>query len=201
RRWLNLSLRTRLMLLVFASVVPLLCMGAVREALDYLNDRDRTYDSLLTIANGTAVAIERDLQLRVTALETLAMSPALQEGDLDAFGKEAKAFLLRQSTGATLGVADHNLKVLRSYGVDGAPSVAPRQMMSRVRTSVFDMGRSMVMDLRRSTLSHKLDFTIDVPVFRDGAVVYDLFLRLGPTVLQDLVVEQRLKIGRASCRE
>src|ERR1700742_479798 len=48
------------------------------------------------------------------------------------------------------------------------------------------------MDLHLGSLSHELDFTIDVPVFRDGTVVYDLFLRLGPTVLQELVADQRL---------
>ncbi len=157
-RWFNLSLRTRLMLLVFASVVPLVCMGVVREALDYREDRNRTYDGLLTIANGTAIAIERDLQLRVTALETLAMSPALQEGDLDAFGKAAKAFLLRQSNDATLGVADADLNVLRSYGLDGPPPNAPKQWLAAPRRRVFELGRPVVTDLHLGTLSRELEF-------------------------------------------
>jgi PAS domain S-box-containing protein len=180
------------LLLVFASVVPLVCMGVVRESLNYIDDRNRTYEGLLTIANGTAVAIERDLQLRVTALETLAMSPALQQGDLDGFGTEAKAFLMRQSNGAMLGVADADLDVLRSYGLDASHSIAPKQKLADLRRSVFEFGRPVVMDLNLGALSHELDFTIDVPVFRDGSVVYDLFLRLGPTVLQDLVADQRL---------
>ncbi len=192
RRRLNLSLRTRLMLLVCGSIVPLLCMGVVREYLDYADDRRRTYDGLLSIANGTAIAIERDLQLRIVALETLAMSSTLQDGDLDGFGKEAAAFLLRQSKGATLGVAGPDLRALRFYGVAFAPEVLPKRTPAGLEREIFQAGHPAVTNLHMGKISHTLAFTIDVPVFRDGKVAYDLFLRLPPAVLGDLVAGQRL---------
>ncbi|HVY16243.1 MAG TPA: PAS domain S-box protein [Rhodopila sp.] len=193
-RRFNLSLRARLMLLVFGSILPLLTMGVVREALDYTAERDRTYEGLMTIANGTAIAIERDLQLRIAALETLAMSPALQDGDLDAFGREANLFLLRQAKGATLGVADPNLHILRLYGLKDPSTTLPpsRARGEVVRHRIFDLGRPAVMNLLHGRISDTLGFSIDVPVFHDGKVVYDLYLRLQPGVLKDLVADQRL---------
>jgi PAS domain S-box-containing protein len=192
RRRLNLSLRTRLMLLVCGSIVPLMCMGVVREYLDYVDDRGRTYDGLLSVANGTAIAIERDLQLRIVALETLAMSSTLQAADFDAFGKEAAAFLQRQSKGATLGIVGPDLRVQRFYGVSFAPDVMPERTPAEVEREIFQGGHPAVMNLHMGKLSHTLAFTIDVPVLRDGKVAYDLFLRLPPSVLGDLVADKRL---------
>jgi hypothetical protein len=82
RRLFAPSLRARLLMLVVASVVPLVCMGVVREYWTYQTLREQAYEGLQTIAHGLAVALERDLQLRVSALETLATSPALQSDDL-----------------------------------------------------------------------------------------------------------------------
>jgi len=116
RRRPTLSLRSRLLLLVVASVVPLIGMGVVREYWNYRAKQDQVYEGLQTAARGLAVAVERDLQSRVTALETLATSPALQSGDLAQFDRQAEAFLARQAPDVRLGLAAPDATLVRLYG-------------------------------------------------------------------------------------
>ncbi len=188
-----LSLRSRLLLLVIASVVPLVVLGMIGEYLDYRADRDRVYDGLLMTARGTAVAVERELQLRVSALETLALSPALQTGDLARFDTQADAFLARQPPGSLLGLAGSDLLRLRVYGLpaDQGGAVVHRESFA-AGNQVFDTGHPIVTDLHVGRFTGLTGFSIDVPVYRDGKVVYDLYLRLLPAVITDLLARQRL---------
>ena len=192
----QLSLRPRLLLLVLASIVPLLCLGLIREYFDYRADGDRIYDGLLTTARGTAVAVERELQLRVSALETLAMSPALQTDDLARFDKQAETFLVRQPPGSVMGLAGPDLRRLRVYGL------APDQiepMRHRESTAagdqVFDTGHPIVTDMHVGRVTGLSGFSVDVPVFHEDRVAYDLYIRLLPTVMMELLARQHLPPG------
>jgi PAS domain S-box-containing protein len=185
-----------LLLIVVASALPLICMGVTREILDYQDDRARVYEGLLTIARGMAVSVERDLQLRVSALETLATSPALQADDLDQFDKQAEAFLARQPPGSVMGLASPDLRRLRSYGMPPNRVEPLRHRESfAAGNQVFDTARPIVTDMHVGRVTGLSGFSVDVPVFRDGRVVYDLYIRLLPTVLADLVTRQHLPPG------
>jgi PAS domain S-box-containing protein len=193
----GLSLRSRLLLLVIASVVPLVCMGVVREYLDYQADRNRVTEGLLAIARGTSVVVERELQVRISSLETLAMSPALTETDLARFDSQAATFLNRFPAGTLLGVVSPELDILRVYGL-ASPVAMPvryRDLDSNrfdgVR-QVFASGKPIVTDLLTGHFNNMLGFSVDVPVFRDGRVVYDLFLRLSASGVADLIARQHL---------
>src|SRR3954447_5314018 len=107
----GLSLHARLLLLVVASVVPLIGLGLAREYTQYESERSGIYQGLLTTARAVAVAVERDLLLRTAALEALAMSPPLQADDFDRFDAQAQQFLARQPESAMLGLMgpDHEV--------------------------------------------------------------------------------------------
>ncbi|WP_428537195.1 PAS domain S-box protein [Rhodopila sp.] len=196
RRRLSLSLRSRLLMLVIASVVPLACMGVVREYLDYRADRDRVYQGLLVIARGMAVSVERDLQLRVSALEILAMSPALQADDLADFDKQAAAFLARQPPGSIMGLAGPDPRRLRAYGASpDFPNPMKRRESFPGGAKVFETGRPVVTDIHLGRITGLKGFSVDVPVFRDGRVAYDLYIRLLPASMQDLIAGQHLFHG------
>lgn len=196
RRRHDLSLRTRLLLLVLASVLPLIGLGVVREALDYREDTGRVNERLLTIARGMAVSVERDLQLRVSGLETLAMAPALQVDDLDQFDKQAEAFLAHQPAGSVMGLAGPDLRRLRSYGM---PPNLVKPLKNResfaAGNQVFDTARPIVTDMHVGRVTGLSGFSVDVPVFRDGRVAYDLYIRILPTVMRDLIARQQLPRG------
>jgi PAS domain S-box-containing protein len=189
----TLSLRARLLLLVVVSVVPLVCMGVFREYWDYRVEREQVYEHLRTMARGMAVAVERELQLRVSALETLATSPALQSGDLTQFDRQAEAFLARQPQGAVLGLSAEDAFRIRMYGLppDARPPLSHRDPTA-AGTEVFTTGRPVVTNLHIGHATGLAGFSVDVPVFRDGKVAYDLFLRLLPRDMAELIARQHL---------
>jgi PAS domain S-box-containing protein len=190
------SLRTRLVILVVASIVPLICMGVVREYLDYRADRQAIYDGLLGTARGVRVGVERDLGLRISSLETLAMSPALTADDPTRFDQQAAAFLARQPPGTLLGLETPDLQVRRLYGRGGKPlDDLPSGGSRPLAAPVFATGRPVVTDVHLGRITGVMRFTIDVPVQRDGRVVYDLFISLTPSVLGDLVAHQYTPSG------
>ena len=187
-----LSLRSRLLLLVVASVLPFVCMTAIREYSDFRADRRQIDNSLLMIARSTAVAVERELQLRISSLESLATSPALQAGNLAAFDEQANAFLARQPTGTILSLSTPDAPLPRLYG--GRPgSQAAAQFRDDHTTGhdVFQTGRPAVTDLHLGT-NGQPRFSVDVPVVVDGKVAYDLALHLLPNVMTDLIARQQL---------
>jgi PAS domain S-box-containing protein len=190
------SLRTRLGMLVVASIVPLICMGVVREYLDYRADRQAIYDGLLGTARGVALGVERDLELRISSLETLAMSPALTADDPNRFDQQAAVFLTRQPPGTLLGLATPDLRLRRLYGRAGKPlDDLPLSDSAARAAQVFATKRAVVTDLHIGSLTGVMGFTVDVPVERDGRVIYDLFMRLTPSVLADLVARQYVPPG------
>lgn len=178
---------------MLASVIPLLAMGLVREYLDYRAQRQEVYTDLLQTARGMAVAVERDLQIRVSSLEALATSPSLQVGDWKAFGEQADAFLRRQSPGTLLGIANAGTFDLHMYGLpaDGPPALAHRDA-GFPGSRVFETRRPFVTDLHIGHTTGLAGFSVDVPVFVDGQVAFDLFLRLLPGEVENLIARQHL---------
>jgi PAS domain S-box-containing protein len=188
---LNLSLPARLGLLVVASILPLLVLGIAREYIDYLGDRSAIYSGLLGTAHTVAAGVERDLRLRISALETLAMSPELTEHDQTGFSQQAAALLSRLPPGTLLGLVTPDMQLRRLYGRDGSLiDDLPQDDLDSRAAQVFASRRPVITDMRISQLSGVMAFTIDVPVERDGRVIFDLFIRLTPSVLDDLVAGQ-----------
>jgi PAS domain S-box-containing protein len=194
--WHALSLRARLFLLVVASVFPLVCLAALHEYLDYASERKAVDDTLLGTARGVALTVERDLQLRVLALETLAMSPDLQENELSRFDQGAAAFLRRQPEGTFLGLATPDLRIQRLYRQSGEPlqNLGQRDPSTK-GMQVFQTGQPVLSDLHFGPRTSVPGFSVDVPVMRDGHVIYDLFIRLTPSVLAELIGRQYLPPG------
>jgi PAS domain S-box-containing protein len=189
----GISLRLRLLLLVCASILPLIGLAVVREYLDYATEQQGIYQQLLTVSRGMGVTVERELMLRQSALETLAMSRSLQFDDLGIFDARADGFLARQPKGSVLGLVGPDGQFLRIYGP--APGTDPGLSHGRDDPGprgVFKTGRPVVSDLQPGRISATPGISVDVPVFTDGRVIYDLFLWLPPAVISDLILRQHL---------
>ena len=143
-----------------------------------------------------AVSVKRDLQLRVSALETLATSPALQADDLTAFDKQAEAFLARQPPGSIMGLAGPDQRRLRAYG-SSAVFREPMRLRKSFREGVriFETGSPIVTNIHLGRITGLKGFSVEVPVFHDGRVAYDLYIRLLPDSIHDLIAGQQLFQG------
>ena len=85
----GLSLRGRLVLLVVASLLPLLVLSLWLQYVEYRNTVASTGRQTLDLARSLAHQVEQDLQQRVTALQVLAQSRALRLDDLNGFRARA----------------------------------------------------------------------------------------------------------------
>lgn len=182
------SLRSRLLLLVVASILPLVGLGMAREYWNYLAQRQQASESLQTTARGLAVAVERDIQSRIVALEALATSPALQPGGLARFDAQAEAFLASQPPGTRLGLSGPDAGPIRLYGKPAHAAAARPEDVARL----FVTGRPLVTGLHGGDEPGQAGFSVAVPVFDGARVAYDLSMRLPPAALAALIEGQHL---------
>ena len=71
-------------------------------------------------------------------------------------------------------------------------TVPRRRDRPEASARVFATGAPAVSDMERDATTGELRIVIDVPVTRDGRVVYDLALSVTPQHLQAIVAEQGL---------
>ena len=170
----GLSLRARLILLVIASLVPLLGFSLGREYLEYEAEFNHTRQRTLVLARGMARTIEQEIHAHIVVLEALAQSTSLRSGDFEWFRTRAEAVVAQQFPGS-------NIIVLREDGQQLMNTIVPRDAPLPVRPDlttvrqVFATGEPAVSDLYRGAVGPRPVVAIDVPVKRgDGSVVYVL---------------------------
>jgi hypothetical protein len=131
----RLSLRARLVLLVIASLVPLIAFNLVNQYLQYRDAIALTHRQTLEFARSLTAAVEQELQARTVALQVLALSPSLQ-------GK-----VVRERWPA--------IRILLTSGFRGTPR-------DRNATAFADI-RLLTKPYRRNELARTLRDTLDGP--------------------------------------
>ncbi|MES2899212.1 MAG: response regulator [Pseudomonadota bacterium] len=150
-----------------------------RERGSLLEDAHRMAQSLL-------MSVERDLQTAETAARALASSPSLAAGDLKAFHAQARSILRPELSATAFVLSDAEGRQLMNtrlaFGL-ALPANANAEMIRRA----FKTGDATTSDLSRSSAAHPWVASVDVPVYRDGEVIYILSAQLGPERLRSLI--------------
>ena len=173
--------------MVVATLAPLLLFSLINSFQNYRTRQNDIARQTLQVARSLAQAVEAEHHARQAGLQALALSRALRAGDFGSFRPQADAFLATQPSGSTMGVADSTGQLLLAAG--GAPSSGPlpkRRNMAPLE-EVFRTAKPVVSDLFRNAITGGHAFTIDVPVLRDGTVVYDLGIDPTPASLVGLI--------------
>ncbi len=188
----HLSLRWRLVLLVVASVVPLLAFSLGNQYLDYREEVANTGNQTLALARSISLLIEDELQARIATLQTLTVSRRLQTGDLDGFRRQAETVVAQQFPGA-------NILLLKEDGQQVMNTILPAEAPLPVRPNldstrqVFATGRPAVSNLYQGAVGPRPVVAIDVPVKGpDGTVAYVLSLNPRLAVFADAIRRQQL---------
>ncbi|HEY0843793.1 MAG TPA: PAS domain S-box protein [Noviherbaspirillum sp.] len=184
------SIRTWLIFLVAACLLPLLAATILLVYYAYLQQRVVDTQMTLDTARALMQAVDRALSAGQGTVEALATSPYLTTGNLAAFHAQAMElqrlrprnnFVLSDSDGQQL------VNTLQPYG-----SALPRHGNPEQLRRVFDTARPVVSDLYRGGVLQRPVISIDVPVIRNGQVIYDLSIGLFPERLGAILREQRL---------
>jgi hypothetical protein len=154
---------------------------------NYQSRRALTEQRMLETARALSTVVDRELSNMQASLSALATSPSLVSGDLHAFYRQA---LMVQEThpGAYMILADETGQLLintfRPFG-----ALLPKRKVPDAVRQVYATGKPLVTDVFNGASSGRLQVSVDVPVFRDGRVIYDLAMtvpvdRFGTVLLQ-----------------
>jgi two-component sensor histidine kinase len=184
------SLPLRLGLLVAGIVIPLTFLAVALVYYNYETSRQTAYGRVLQIARGLAGNIDGEFRAAIASLQVLALSEALQRDDLDAFRKQAEHFVEVHFPQSNVVVSDASGQQLLNTAVaPGTP--LPRYTRMDVLRRVFANGEPQVSGLVFGPVLRRNIVVVDVPVWRDGKVTYDLGGSLPLSTFGNIVARQR----------
>ena len=203
-------LSRHLVALVTMTLVPLLIVATFLIREQALDKRDDTEASLRSTAGALAVAVDSQLASYRLMLEALAQSELIDRGDFAAL----HAFVSRvaQQEGAiSISLFDASGKqLINSRIAIGASAPNPMELArppqgdkppigdSDTMRRVFRTGQPSNSDLYFGLSAQRLLYTVDVPVIRNGKVLYVLNAAFGPETITHLLGgEEKLKDVRA----
>jgi diguanylate cyclase (GGDEF)-like protein len=183
------TIRSRLIMLVMACVIPVSLLVATVIVLDYNEERAQLGKVSIDTARAMTSTVDRDLAGVQAGLLALATSPHLQTDNLAAFYEQAKDALTTQTANNIILIDptyQQRLNTLRPFGsqlpVNNNPALQ----------QVFKTGRSVTTDVYVGLVTKKPLVAIGVPVYRDGVVVYVLVAGVLPERLAGLLAQQHL---------
>jgi signal transduction histidine kinase len=187
----SLSLRGRVMLLVIASVVPLLVFSLANQYLRYREEVTATRQQALELAHGAATMVESELRIRLAALEVLSISRALRELDLAAFRAEAEQVAVKHYPGSNILLLRAQGQILLNTRIPPGELLPVRPELETTR-EVLATGEPGVSNLYRG-IRQRFIVSIDVPVKReDGRIDYVLSFNPRLDDFVDVIRQQQL---------
>jgi diguanylate cyclase (GGDEF)-like protein len=186
----TLTIRSSLALLVAACVIPVALMAVASIAYNYEREQAQLVRNSLVTTRATVQVIDRELSSTVRATQILSTSRPLQTGDIPAFYAQAQE-AVRLQIGNNVVLSDTTgQQLINTRKPLGDP--LPRHGNPDQLRRTFDGGLPLISDVYVGALLKRPLVSIDVPVFRDGKVVYDLSAIILPERFAKIIDDQRL---------
>jgi two-component sensor histidine kinase len=184
------SLPVRLALLVAGTALPLILFAAGIVFNDYEQSRKQATQRVLETVRSIRLVLDAEMQRMTGALQVLALTDPLRKGDFAAFRHIAQGFLDQYRDGGVVLVADREGRQLFSSVTADPSSLPPRNNLAIVE-KVFATKRMQYSNLFVGAVKKRPILTVEVPVFRDGEVVYDISFSPPVEIFQDVINRQR----------
>jgi two-component sensor histidine kinase len=185
-----ISLPIRLALLVAGTMLPLILFATGIVYHEYMRSRDSAFDRVLETVRGMRLVLDSEMQSLTSALQVLALSQSLQHDDLEAFRLDVDTFLSQFPENVAISLADRDgRQVLNTRAQPGEP-LPPRASREAV-DQVFRTRGPAYSKLISGSVSGRPLVTVNVPVLRNGEVVYDLAFAPSLTTFQQIITQQR----------
>ena len=187
----SLALRSHLILLVIASMLPVLAFSAFVLLRFSQSEFEAAESQLRERVRLISAAVDRELENTTAAMELLASSPSLAVGDLAAFHQQAtEAAKVLDVNGAIVLLDATGQQLVNTQRPFGEP--LPRRTNLESLDQIFETGRPQISNLYVGVSINRPLLAVDVPVFRNDEVVYDLSTAVTPDSLSALLAEQQL---------
>src|SRR5258706_4010638 len=184
------SLPVRLALLVAGTTLPLIIFASVIVFHNYEQDRKDASLRVLETVRSIRLVLDAEVQRMTGALQVLALTTPLREGDFKAFHRISEGFLDQYPEGGVLLVADREGHQLYSSVTSDTAGLPLRNNLDIVQ-KVFATKRFQYSNLFIAAVKKRLTVTVEVPVFRGGEVVYDISFSPPMAIFQAIINKQR----------
>jgi hypothetical protein len=184
-----MRIRTRLLILVLAILVPSFIAAALAVSYVYREEQKSQVQSVSEATRAFALMVDNELQARAAVLHALAGSPALHAGDLRAFYQHARHVAPTRESVVVL-VDLEGRQLINTRQPFGAP--LPVRRASNVGALMQRHGpqATLVSDLFMAPIGKRPDYSVQVPVLIDGRLRYHLAVGVNVASLQKLVERQ-----------
>jgi two-component sensor histidine kinase len=184
------SLPVRLALLVAGTTLPLIIFAAGMVYNNYKQDRQNATQRVLETVRSIRLVLDAEMLRMTGALQVLSLTNALRDGDFDGFRRIARGFLDQYGEGGVVLVADRNGQQVFSSVTPDTTSLPPRNNRAVV-DRVFAEKKPVYSNLFVGAVKKRLILTVEVPVFRDGEMIYDISFSPPIEIFQAMIEQQR----------
>ena len=186
----SVALRTRLLYLAAAALVPLALMSGVSLFALLHQQRQQTERASIELTRALSTAVDAELQRSISVLEVLASAPSLERGELERFYDVTRRVMQNNPTWLTVILADPQGRQITNarfaFG-DKLPQIMERES--------FDLAVSTMQPvigyLARGS-GTQLAVPVRVPVIRAGELRYVLTAAVKPDGIRELILRQRV---------
>jgi signal transduction histidine kinase len=187
-----MHIRTRLLLLALSILLPAFLATVMATWLVYTEQQANQEKISHEAVKSFAKLVDMNFMAVEGKLQTLAGSPDLAEGNLDAFSRHASALLPKKERVIVLSTVEGQ-QLLNTRAPPSSP--LPRTNSSLLQLRLQNPDRTVVSDLFVGGVAKKKDIAVDVPVRIGGLTRYRLAMGFPASELQDLIDSQQLPKG------
>jgi diguanylate cyclase (GGDEF)-like protein len=189
------TIRSKLVLLVMACVVPAALMAVLLIAHDYQRAREQLLTNSLNTARAMVAVVDRDLASIESSLVALATSPYISSGNFRSFYQQAQDVLKNQSTQGDMNIALLDITG-KQYINTRRPFDAPLPTKNNFvgMQAIYETGRPVISDLFVGGVTKRSLLAVGVPVFGHG-IRYNLNAGIFPERFEKLLLQQKLPDG------
>jgi two-component sensor histidine kinase len=184
------SLPMRLALLVAGTALPLIVFAAVIVFENYQQDRRDASQRVLETVRSIRLVLDAEVQRMTGGLQVLALTGALRNGDFAAFRPIVSGFLESYGTDSVVLVSDRDGRQLFSSITADTASLPARNNRDIVE-KVFATRTPQYSNLFLGAVKNRPIVTVEVPVVRDGKVIYDISFSPPIGIFQTILEKQR----------
>jgi signal transduction histidine kinase len=185
-----MRIRTRLLILILAILVPTFTAATLAVGYVYLEERRAQENSVKETVRAFALLVDNEIETKEGILRALAGSPSLVRDDLGEFYSHARQLAPTPETTIILHAPDGR-QLINTRAAPGSP--LPVRRVSNIEELMARHGadRTLVSDMFKAPLGGRHDFVVQVPVRIEGRIRYFLSMGVNASSLQQVMAEQR----------
>jgi len=184
------TLPVRLALLVAGTTLPLIVFAVGLAYYNYQQDRSDATRRVLENVRSMRLVLDSEVQRMTGGLQVLALTNSLRNDDFPNFRRIALGFLDQYGKGGLVLISDRKGRLLFSSATEDTASQPLRGNLEIIE-KVFATKTPQYSDLFTGSINQRQILTVEVPVIRDGEVVYDLCFSPPISIFQELLEKQR----------